>query len=205
MNSRTTLLMTCVSLALAPATASAAIVLDQQQNNAFVNMAEFVQTDLAQSFTTSASNVAGGGVFLLGGLGSGPGSVTFGLWTALPNVEGAVELAQSTVAIVGNDQWLDAFWTPVSVTPGATYYLTFDSSSNYGVTGDLDNPYPNGNVFANAGYQSFPSYDYTFRTYTSTGAVPEASTWAMMLVGFAGIGFACRRRFGKHSVAAPAA
>jgi hypothetical protein len=28
----------------------------------------------------------------------------------------------------------------------------------------------------------------------STGAVPEASTWAMLLIGFAGIGFAACRR-----------
>jgi hypothetical protein len=94
---------------------------------------------------------------------------------------------------------LDVFWTPVSVVPGTTEYLVFTSSNNfYAIAGDTGNPYPFGNVYANGGYQSFPSYDYTFRTYsesTFTAAVPEPSTWAMMILGFAGIGFmACRRK-----------
>ena len=199
MNARTVLLI--MSAAIAPTTASAAVVLDQQQNSDTTNIASFHQTDLAQSFTTTANNVAGGGVFLENGVGSGGGTVTFGLWTELPNVGGAVELATATATIVSNDQWLDAFWSPVSVTPGATYYLTFDSASSYGVGGDITNPYPNGNVFANAGYQSFPAFDYAFRTYTSAGAVPEPSTWAMMALGFAGLAFAGHPRVRKHQLA----
>jgi hypothetical protein len=190
------LLAACV--ASAPATAFAAIVVDQQQGSG-PSLAFFVETDLAQSFTPGASNVAGGGVFLSSLSGSGGGTVTFGLWTSLPNAAGAMELAESTVPIVGNGQWLDAFWSPVSVTPGATYFLTFDASSNYGVGFDIDNPYPNGNLFANPGYKSFPTYDFAFRTYTSTGAVPEPSTWILALAGFLGLGAASRlvgrRRF----------
>jgi hypothetical protein len=30
--------------------------------------------------------------------------------------------------------------------------------------------------------------------YLSGGGVPEPSTWAMLLIGFAGLGFACHRR-----------
>ena len=39
-------------------------------------------------------------------------------------------------------------------------------------------------------------------TYTPTAAVPEASTWAMMLIGFAGLGFAGYRRSRRRSIAA---
>jgi hypothetical protein len=31
-----------------------------------------------------------------------------------------------------------------------------------------------------------------------TGSVPEPSTWAMMLIGFAGLGFAAYRRGGPN-------
>jgi hypothetical protein len=39
---------------------------------------------------------------------------------------------------------------------------------------------------------------------TAAGAVPEPSTWAMMLIGFAGVGFAGYRSARKRSVAATA-
>jgi MYXO-CTERM domain-containing protein len=44
------------------------------------------------------------------------------------------------------------------------------------------------------------SYDFSF----NVGVVPEASTWAMMLLGFAGLGFARYRRAetGNATVAA---
>jgi hypothetical protein len=41
--------------------------------------------------------------------------------------------------------------------------------------------------------------------YSLTSAVPEASTWAMMLLGFAGLGFAYRRTTKKFSGAFSAA
>jgi hypothetical protein len=40
-----------------------------------------------------------------------------------------------------------------------------------------------------------------FTNAAETGAVPEASTWAMMLLGFAGIGFAVTRRSAKNRTA----
>jgi len=38
---------------------------------------------------------------------------------------------------------------------------------------------------------------------TVAGAVPEPSTWAMMLLGFAGIGFMAYRRKSKPGLMAP--
>jgi len=43
------------------------------------------------------------------------------------------------------------------------------------------------------------------RSGSDTGAVPELSTWAMMLIGFAGIGFVAYRRTKKHLAAIAAA
>lgn len=44
-----------------------------------------------------------------------------------------------------------------------------------------------------AGYESCAIGEVAFRT-AATGAVPEPGTWAMMLLGFGGIGYSLRRR-----------
>jgi hypothetical protein len=176
--------------------ASAAIAIDQNQPNGPAYMAAFEQTDLAQSFQQSTDNVAGAGIFLQPGSGSGSANITIGLWSHLPNAGGAL-LASGTETISGDNQWVDVFWSPVGVTPGATEYLVFTSDTNsYGISGDTSNPYPYGYVFANPGYEAFTGYDYTFRTYTDTtySAVPETSTWLLMLLGFAGLGVAGYRQ-----------
>jgi hypothetical protein len=83
--------------------------------------------------------------------------------------------------------------------------LTF----NYMLAGSLSNPYPDGNLYDGLGFggsNAVPSADIAFRTYSDTtfsGAVPEPSTWAMMILGFAGIGFmAYRRKSNPASMAA---
>jgi hypothetical protein len=44
--------------------------------------------------------------------------------------------------------------------------------------------------------------DFVFGRGQPIGAVPEPSTWAMMLIGFAGLGFASYRRSRKDAAAA---
>jgi hypothetical protein len=186
------------SIVLAASTqAHAANVIDQSQPSDPYYMAAFAQTGLAQSFSTPNNNVSGAGIEIIQD-GIGPYAVTLGLWDNLPNVAGAHELASTNVTVSGNG-WIDGFWSPAPVTPGNTYYLTFDGPGNWsagGIAGAIGG-YPNGNVFANSGYMSFPGYDYTFRTYTDTafsGGVPEPATWAMLLLGFASLGAMLRSR-----------
>jgi hypothetical protein len=49
-----------------------------------------------------------------------------------------------------------------------------------------------GSIQINSGYTSGTS-NVVVLTSTPTGAVPEPATWALMILGFAGIGFAMRR------------
>jgi hypothetical protein len=106
-------------------------------------------------------------------------------------------LATGTAQTESNDRWLDVFWSPVTLTAGQTYFLVFQDDRNaYGIAGDTNNPYANGNVYANSGFGNFSGFDYAFRTYAddATGAVPEPATWAMMIMGFGLVGGAMRRR-----------
>ena len=187
--------------------ALAANVIDQNAPTNNTYMAGFAQTNLAQSFQQTASNISGAGIFLQAGVGSGNSILSISLWTALPNVAGATMLTTASAANSTNGAWFDVFWAPVNITAGSTYYLVFnDDRNSYGIAGDTNNGYAGGQVYANAGYQPFPTYDYTFRTYSDdgvNGAVPEAATWMMMIFGFGMAGSAMRyqRRSTKVSFA----
>jgi hypothetical protein len=69
--------------------------------------------------------------------------------------------------------YTDTFYQMFATTPGDTYTYSFNYSNN------------------TTGFGATPSL-----LVVSVDSVPEASTWAMMLIGFAGLGFAsyCARR-----------
>jgi hypothetical protein len=172
-----------IGLGLGVAASAGTIVVDQSQLSDTVYMANFEQTDLAQSFIPSFGNVAGASVGLQAGIGDGSGGdITIALYDNLPNAGGNL-LASGTDPAVLAGQLATFMWTPVTVVAGNTYYLVFTSTDNtLGVGGDTTNPYPSGELFANGGYQAFPVYDFTFQTF-SDASVPEPSTAAAVIFG----------------------
>ncbi len=160
--------------------------IDQQSLDGSVYMAAFSQTDLAQSFQSqTASNASGAAVMTQAGVGGGD-TITISLWNLLPNQAGAQQLASGSVSGVAPGQWAEVHWSPVGISDNVTYYLVFTSNTNtMGLAGSVNNPYPYGNVYANAGYMPFPSFDYAFKTY----AVPEPTALALL-----GVGLLLRRR-----------
>lgn len=205
-------------------------VIDQNQPTQNGIYAQFDQANLAQSFRPGVFHPAvmsGAGIFLADRVGSGSATLTINLWTALPNAGGASMIATGSTNFNANNQWVDVFWSPVGVTSGQTYVLEFLSTNNtYGIFGSNLNPYGNGQLFANTGFQtsqtyncpivtlicpsdgtanpqyteSFADFDYTFRTYAT---VPEPATFATMgagLLALFGIGMR-RRRNGAQPTA----
>jgi hypothetical protein len=173
--------------------ARAADVIDQNATTNNVVMATFDLVFLAQSFQQGASNISGAGVFLSDGIGTSD-NVEISLWTNLPTAGGTEIATGSTTGVAG--QWADVFWSPVTIVPDATYFLVFSGNSTLGIDGDITNSYSRGNVFGLLGYQSFPDYDFTFRTYAyeNTAPIPEPETYAMMLAGLGLLGLARRRK-----------
>lgn len=153
------------------ATAAFSQLVDQQDLNNNAYMAAFAQGDLAQSFTAGQNNSAGASIFTQAGIGGGASDVvTISLWNNLPNAGGTM-LASGSAS--GHDnQWIDVFWSPVSVNVGTQYFLVFTSQQNIlGISGDLTNGYAGGQTYANPGFNPFPGFDYTFKEYYNP--VPE--------------------------------
>lgn len=72
--------------------------------------------------------------------------------------------------------------------PGIFNYYPVDPYAAFNI---YDNSSPNGGLSATASYDVNTEFN---GTYSITAAVPEPSTWAMMLLGFVGLGFMAYRR-----------
>src|SRR5437588_1305113 len=156
-----------LSVPVRAASPPSGVVLDQQQLSAPLYLAQFDTVNLAQSFQPATTNVSGAGIQLFPNHGTGAGTVTISLYDKLPNQGGTLLATGSVSGTAG--QFVDVFWTPVACKPNATYYLVFTcNNSTLAVAGDTNNPYPSGQAYADSGYQSYPQFDYTFRTYTNT-------------------------------------
>jgi hypothetical protein len=164
--------------------AGAAPIIDQDQSDAAQTVATFGQPDLAQSFQQTNNNIAGAGVYVAPSDEPSP-TATISVWDDLPNQPGAMMLASGSGTIVPGG-FFDVFWAPVPVSPGVTYFLTFEApGALYDIKGRLADVYPFGNAYANAGYVSFPNFDFAFRTYYEP--VPEPMAWSLLVAGLAGL------------------
>lgn len=189
--------LAALSFALLASTANAQVI-DQNAPAVNAQLADFFQGNLAQSFTQSANNVVGAGIFLddVREDGAGSGTLTINLWSMLPNAIGATQLASGSAAYTTNNRWVDVFWSPVYGAPGQTYFLEFISTNTLdAVLGDVTNGYAGGQAYAGEGFNSFESFDYTFRTYAAGSVeVPEPTSATLLVAGMVGLGYMARRR-----------
>ena len=136
--------------------------IDVNQPSNEVCVAFFEQPDHAQSFRPNLNHIVGAGVFLRADQ-EGSGNVTIELWDELPNAGGVLITSGTQFGSAG--EWVDVHWPPVPVTVGDEYSLVLLGDNNgLCVAGDTTNPYPDGILYGNLGYQPFPEFDHTFRT-----------------------------------------
>lgn len=157
-----------------PSSASIPGAVDQSctLNNTY--MAGFYQTDIAQSFIPTQNTICGARTFTHADAGNGDLTIT--LYSNLPNSGGLV-IASGVAVNAASGVWVDVVWPTVSVTPGVTYYLVFTCTNTaMGLDGNTTNPYPGGQVYANSGYSSFPSFDYLFETFYGCGVLSPVSS-----------------------------
>lgn len=163
------MILSAAILAVASTGAFAQCNIDQNADTNNAYMAGFSQPDLAQSFQHQVANsICGAGIFLQPGIGSSD-NVTIELWTTLPNGGGNMLATGSAQGTAG--EWVDVTWAPVAISANTTYYLHFTGNTTLGISGDIANGYPYGQVYANAGYGSFPGFDYTFRTTSGSAGL----------------------------------
>lgn len=126
--------------------------------------------------------------------GSGPLTLNFNSFTPDPLVTPGASATFFT--IFGSSQFCSGLAPtatsctidPTALTPGTTYGWELDFSDRIGTTS------PNGAV-------NYLGFDVrTDGSFTTAAApTPEASTWAMIVTGFAGLAFAAKRRATVHT------
>lgn len=130
---------------------------------------------------------------------SGAGISASGVLTTTDNGNGTYTITDIVGTLNGDAITLDAPGGPqgnnnILYFPGSPGLLDFLGFSYTTVAGTFNVYYDaTGQIFAPGSYGSFDG-DTDTQIDFSIAAVPEASTWAMMVLGFAGIGLLAYRR-----------
>ncbi len=150
--------------------------------------ASFHNTFLAGNIGSTANSVFTGG----GGLNSGPIGMLSSIFSANGLINFAFGANQPTASVANG--------TNVGVpTNSPNFFVSFYNSSNVlGAWGT-----GNSGIIAlddgGGGNPADADYDDLVVKFQFTSAVPETSTWAMMMLGFAGVGFFAYRRKQKSN------
>jgi PEP-CTERM motif-containing protein len=210
------LLAVCTAAAaIAITPAKAAVVYDGGGPNQFGTFFANSPIEVAMSFSLSAGSNTVNGVNFWGGCTGGTcgtAGITLFFYNSASGAPGtlidSINVGQAHQTLTGNnittpglpsfsEYSYSATFTPQTFTAGVTYFLGItnsDQTPQFGVE--------NTNSIASTDYQSFsgpgnfgstPIGPNAFNL-TFTASVPEPSTWAMMILGFAGVGFMAYRR-----------
>jgi hypothetical protein len=163
---------------------------------------------VSDSFTLSQASTITGVNFGILEWPNGGGDITaldFGI-TTTPNsypISGHASVTTGPQTGTGADYWTlrtDSFSTGnISLGPG-TYYLVLQNAVN---TASLVDFWTENDGSSTAYHNEEGAIgSESFQILGVTAAVPEPSTWAMLLLGFAGIGFMAYRRKAKSALMA---
>jgi hypothetical protein len=148
------------------------------------------------------------GGFGTAGSGSGTFTVTTGangdLITAATGTLGGNAISLAPVGTSGSDDLLFPIGTNFT---GGTSVVDLDTSGivfstidgAFHIFGD-GSPFSVGTVSGNDIFETGGNVGFGVGTMSVTAAVPEPSTWAMMILGFCGLGFMAYRRKGNQAL-----
>jgi hypothetical protein len=186
------------SVSFTATVADTAITFAFRQDPSYVSFSNASLTDL----TTSSSNLLANGEFS-GGIYTNNGNSATPIGWIYANIYGAAAggRVNSGCGVGGSNCWYDgavqaydAISQTVATNIGDTYQISFNlNGGSGGFYSDLST---NGNVTGTGG-NGIDVLAYAGAGLPVAGGVPEPSTWAMMLMGFAGLGFAARRNARK--------
>lgn len=167
----------------------------------------------AQSFTPDSSTIIGASAALVGidpdnnPFDGSTAQVTINLWDLLPNDPGATLLAGGSVLAVADQSFASVIWDPVTLSPGATYFLEFvlHETTNLAVNVSINgNAYMGGTAWnrdpddPSAPWQVVENFDFAFLTWSTSSpvesTVPEPATITLLATGIAAMGAARRRQ-----------
>ena len=197
-------LVTCAALAASavplfagPASAATIDYIFSGTASFTLNGVTFTDDPFTLTYVSNTSTISsGGGEFTNVGVGtfvSGSTSVTL-----TGDINEVILLPSSDTMSFGQ-----VVFSPFNVADEAIVNSAFGGSyklsTAFPLTSGSLNPPTAATYSTNGGALVFADDSFTTVSFQATGGVPEPSTWAMMLLGFAGLGFAGYRR-GRKAV-----
>ncbi len=147
--------------------------------------------EAAQTFKPTANKISGASVYL--GKYWGNSDVTIGIYTTNPYLDGGanpVPGASGTTYGGIAPGWVDVFWSPVSVTPGNTYWLAPRGPGGSGVINyTFNDAYTSGGLNWYGNDYGPSGYDLVFRTWA-----PVPTPGSAAVLGLGGLVASRRRR-----------
>jgi hypothetical protein len=163
-----------------------------------LNGVDFTDAPFTLTYVSDTSTItSGGGEFF----NTGVGTFVSGATTVTLTGDVNEVIANPPSDLLGFGQIINSPFTVSVEAINNGAFGSYNLATAFPLTSGSLNP-PTGATFATSGGDLvFTDESFGAVSFQATGGVPEASTWAMMLAGFAGLGFLAYRKRGVLAAA----